>query len=72
MIEDDERQIRDALKQSFPAVNTELYRDLWPAVWRKVEAAPALVPWYDWALLGLSACVFLFFPKLIFVFVYHL
>lgn len=69
---DDDRQIRDALKQSFPPVDTELRRDLWPAVLRKLDARPARVPWYDWALIGLSASVFLFFPQLILVFAYHL
>ena len=72
MTEHDNRQIRKALQQSFPAVNTELRRDLWPAVLRKLDARPTRVPWYDWALIGLSASVFLFFPQLILVFVYHL
>jgi hypothetical protein len=72
MTESDDRQIREALQQSFPPVNTELRRDLWPEVLRKLEARPAGVPWYDWALIGLSATVFLFFPQLILVFVYHL
>jgi hypothetical protein len=72
MTEHDDREIREALQQSFPAVNTELHRDLWPAVLRKLEARPAPVPWYDWALIGLSAGPFLFFPRLILVFAYHL
>ena len=72
MNEHDDRQIRDALQQSFPAVNTELHRDLWPAVLRKLDARPARVPWYDWALIGLSTSVLLFFPQLILVFAYHL
>jgi hypothetical protein len=72
MSESDDRQIREALQQSFPPVNTELHRDLWPEVLRKLEARSAGVPWYDWALIGLSATVFLFFPQLILVFVYHL
>ena len=72
MTEHDDRQIREALQQSFPPVNTEIHRDLWPAVLRKLEAHPAPMPWYDWALIGLSAGVCLFFPRLILVFVYHL
>jgi hypothetical protein len=72
MVEHEARQIREALKQSFPPVSTELHRDLWPAVLRKLDARPARMPWYDWALIGLSASVFLFFPQLIFVFAYHL
>jgi hypothetical protein len=72
MTEQDDHQIREALQQSFPPVNTELNRDLWPAVLRKLDASPARVPWYDWALIGLSASVFLFFPQLILVLAYHL
>ena len=72
MIEHDDRQIREALKRSFSPINTELERDLWPAVLRKLDTRPVLVPWYDWALLGLSASVLLFFPQLILVFAYHL
>jgi hypothetical protein len=72
MTEHDEPQIRKALQQSFPPVNTELRRDLWPQVLRKLDARPASVPWYDWALIGMSASVFLFFPQLILVFAYHL
>jgi hypothetical protein len=72
MTEQDDHQIREALQQSFPPVNTELNRDLWPAVLHKLDASPARVPWYDWALIGLSASVFLFFPQLILVLAYHL
>ena len=72
MTEDNERQIRNALKRSLPPVNTELARDVWPDVLRKLDAHPLRVPWYDWVLIGLSASVFLVFPRLIFVFAYHL
>jgi len=72
MIEPEDRQIRETLKQAFPAVNTELHRDLWPAMLRKLDTHPARMPWYDWALIGLSTSVFLLFPQLILVFAYHL
>ncbi len=72
MVEHEARQIREALQQAFPPVNTELRRDLWPAVLHKLDAHPARVPWYDWVLIGFSASVFLFFPQLILVFAYHL
>jgi hypothetical protein len=39
---------------------------------RKLDDRPIRVPWYDWALIALSTGVFLFFPKLILVFAYHL
>ena len=72
MTEHDDREIRDALKQSFSPVKTELRRDLWPDVLRKLYARPVGVPWYDWALVGLSAPMFLAFPRLVLVFAYHL
>ena len=72
MNEHDDQQIREALRRSFSPVSTELGNDLWPAVLRKLEARPTPVPWYDWALIGVSAGVFLFFPQLLLVFAYHL
>jgi hypothetical protein len=72
MNEHDERQICQALKRSFPPVHSELGRDLWPAVLRKLGARRISVPWYDWALIGVSTSVFLFFPQLLLVFAYHL
>ena len=72
MNEDNDRQIRDALKHSIPPVNTELRRDLWPDVLRKLDAQQVGVPWYDWALVGLSAVIFLAFPRLVLLFAYHL
>jgi hypothetical protein len=72
MTKHDDRQIRDTLKQSFSPVKTALRRDLWPDVLRKLDLRPARVPWYDWAMVGLSAVMFLVFPRLVLVFAYHL
>ena len=72
MNEQEDRQIREALKQSFPPISTELGRDLWPAVLSKLDTRPVRVPWYDWALIGFSASVFLVSPQLVLVFAYHL
>ena len=72
MTEHDDRQVRDALKQSFPPLKAELQRDLWPDVLRKLDARQVSVPWYDWALVGLSAAMLLEFPRLVLVFAYHL
>ena len=72
MTENDDRQIHDALKRSIPPVKTELRRDLWPDVFRKLDFRPVRVPWYDWALVGLSAVTFLVFPRLVLVLAYHM
>ena len=70
-------RIGAALKQSLPAVNTELGRDLWPAVRRRLDQQPApalwsAVPWYDWALMAASTAVFAFFPQLTLMLAFHL
>ncbi len=72
MTENDDHQIREALRRSFPPAKTALGRDLWPDVLCKFDAHPVRMPWYDWAMIGLSTGVFLFFPRLLLVFVYHL
>ena len=72
MKEDDGRKVRDALRKSFPPFNTELRRDLWPQILRRLQDRPARMPWYDWVLVGLSAVMFLAFPRLILVLAYHL
>lgn len=72
MDEHNDKKIRDALKQSFPPVETELRRDLWPDVLRRLDAHSVSVPWYDWVLVSLSAAAFLAFPRLVLVLAYHL
>jgi hypothetical protein len=39
---------------------------------RKLDVRPVGVPWYDWALVGLSGVLFLAFPRLVLLFAYHL
>ncbi len=68
----DDPAIREILKKAFPPANTELRRDLWPAVLRRLDTRASIVPWYDWALIGLTAAAFLFSPQLILVLAYHL
>ena len=72
MKEDDERQIREALRQSVLPIDAKLRRDLLPAVLRKIDTHPAAITWYDWALIGATCAVFVFFPQMILVFAYHL
>jgi len=72
MTERNDHDIRDALKQSFPPVNTDIRRDLWPDVLGTLNARQVWVPWYDWALVALSAVMFFAFPRLVLVVAYHL
>ena len=68
----DDEEIRALLKEAFPAAETELRRDLWPLMLRRLSMPTTRLPWYDWALIaGLVAAVIVF-PKFGFLFVYHL
>lgn len=69
---DEEEEIRAALRAAFPPVDTELRRDLWPAMLRRMEQPAQKIPWYDWALAGGLAGLTVLFPRLILFFAYHL
>jgi hypothetical protein len=73
MTTQDEERMKSLLKQAMPPIgNTGPGRDLWPAMRRRLDAQPAPVPWFDWALAG-SLAVFAFaFPAAIPVFFYYL
>jgi hypothetical protein len=70
-----ERELRERLRGAEPAVDTELRRDLWPRMLKRIEqepsGRPAPVPWLDWALIGIVGAVLLFFPALIPALLYH-
>lgn len=69
----DHEEIQKALRAVFPAVDTELRRDLWPAMLRRIEEQPAhAVPWYDWALAAGVLTIAVFFPKIALLFAYHI
>ena len=74
-------ELRDKLRDAFPPAGdlengTELRRDLWPEMLRRLEQSRGLslhqVPWFDWALLAVSAAALVFFPALIPALLYHL
>lgn len=71
-----DNDLRELLKHSIPpAENTELRRDLWPQMLRKLDEHPApvkKVPWFDWALAACAAAALLFFPGIIPALFYHL
>ncbi len=76
MNEQNQKRIEQLLKKSLPSVGdqvgTELRRDLWPAMLRRMEAHGSAVPWFDWALLAAVAAWLAFFPGAIPVLLYHL
>ncbi|HYT24531.1 MAG TPA: hypothetical protein VEW05_30375 [Candidatus Polarisedimenticolia bacterium] len=74
--EGNHKKMRDLLKQAIaPAQDTELRRDLWPQMLRKLEEAPVpalRVPWFDWALAAILGAVLVFSPGSIPALLYHL
>jgi hypothetical protein len=73
MIDQNEREIRELLKQAMaPRRDTELRRDLWPEMLKRLDQRSAPVPWFDWALAGLLGAALIFFPGAIPALLYHL
>jgi len=74
--EENSRGMKGLLRQAIaPAKDTELRRDLWPQMLRKLEEQPAPVvsiPWFDWALAAILGAVLVFFPGSIPALLYHL
>jgi hypothetical protein len=68
----DDDEVRQALKEALPPMDTELRRDLWPVMQRRFVAPKPRVAWYDWALAGLAGGVMVVFPELLLMLVYHL
>lgn len=61
--------LQDALP---PTRDSELHRDLWPAMLRRLDERPIRVPWWDWALLAGVITLFCLFPGTIPTLLYHL
>jgi hypothetical protein len=76
MSNDENNDVKELLKQAVaPMQDTELRRDLWPQMLRKLEEQPLPihnVPWFDWALASLAIAALLFFPGVIPALFYHL
>jgi len=72
MTDQQQDDIRRALKQAFPPVRADLQRDLWPAMLRKLDTQAPRVAWFDWALAGLVGGVVLAVPDLVLLLIYHL
>jgi hypothetical protein len=69
-------KMKELLKQAvIPVQDTELRRDLWPQMLRKLDEQPSTVrtiPWFDWALAAILSAVLIFFPGSIPALLYHL
>ena len=75
---DEFASIRENLRDAVPPLDelghgSELRRDLWPEMLRRLEQAPTVhVPWFDWALLGVAGAAAILFPALIPALLYQL
>ena len=68
-----EKEFRALLQREFPPLqNSELQRDLWPQMLRRLDAQPVRVPWFDWALAAAVAAALLLFPNVIPALLYQL
>ena len=71
-----EQEMRALLREAIARVkDTELRRDLWPQMIRKLVEQPTpvvSVPWFDWALAAILSAVLVFFPGSIPALLYHL
>jgi hypothetical protein len=76
MNEQNDKEIHELLKRSIASVaDTELRRDLWPQMQRRLDEQSApdrSVPWFDWALAAILSAVLLLFPGTIPALLYHL
>ena len=71
--EENNKEIKELLQQALaPLKDTELRRDLWPQMLRKLDEQPSRVPWFDWALAAVLGAVLLLFPGAIPALLYHL
>jgi hypothetical protein len=74
--EENSKEIKALLKAAIaPLQDTELRRDLWPQMLRKLDeqVSPAKnVPWFDWALAAILGTALFFFPRAIPALLYHL
>jgi hypothetical protein len=75
MTEREMDELKKQLKSAVPPVGeTELRRDLWPEMQRRLEESTVRVrvPWWDWALLAGASLLLLLFPGVIPALLYHL
>ena len=74
--EENNKEMKNLIKTAIaPVKDTELRRDLWPQMLRKLDeqsAAAISVPWFDWALAAILGAVLVFFPGSIPALLYHL
>ncbi|HXY25778.1 MAG TPA: hypothetical protein VEI73_14075 [Candidatus Acidoferrum sp.] len=70
---ENDKELQALLKQALPPVqDTELQRDLWPQMLRRLDERQLHVPWFDWVLAAATAVALVIFPGAIPALLYHL
>ena len=69
---DDDDALRQLLRAAVPPTSTELDRDLWPGMLRRLNEKPAGVPWFDWAMAGALVVLLAIAPGAIPILLYQL
>jgi len=70
---EDNHKLRLLLKDALPPETApDLTRDLWPQMLRRIDAQPARVSVWDWAMAAFLAAGCLLVPELLPVLLYHL
>ena len=72
---ENDKELRTLLQREFrPFEDTELQRDLWPQMLRRLDAQPqpVRVAWIDWVLAAAVAAALLLFPSAIPALLYQL
>ena len=76
MMEHEQERMQQLLRKTMRPVagraEAEFRQDLWPAMLKRLEARPAKVPWFDWALLTAVGVWLVFFPRAIPLLLYYL
>ena len=72
MSEQNDRAFRELLKKGMGPADSELKRDLWPQMLRRMDERFIPVPWFDWALLGGVVALIAAFPATISMLLYCL
>lgn len=70
----DQDRMKRLLREALPLIDgePECSHDLWPSVLKRLDAKPAMPPWFDWALLAGLVGVAALFPTAIPVLLYYL
>jgi hypothetical protein len=68
----EDEKLQALLKQAMPPIESDLARDLWPQMLRRLEQRTRVTPWFDWALVAVLVVGLLISPRTISVLLYHL